>query len=246
MKIFIPVIAYGGQVHTEYMFSMMSLQSSLVKNNINGFFYPIVNESLISRGRNSAAAYFLQSDCDYLFFVDTDISFTPNDFNEVAKLKKPLAIGAYCKKYMNKEKIEEYAKRNTKFNPDWQEYVTDFSTEVPPQSSSDITEIEVNYGATGFMLIHKSVFLKIIEKHPELKYKNDIDFYMSGGDNFYDFFSVGINEETKKYESEDYGFCRLWKSIGGKIHCATNTNLVHIGRQLYRGNLKKQLNYWYT
>ena len=34
--------------------------------------------------------------------------------------------------------------------------------------------------------------------------RHDIDFYMSGGDNFYDFFSVRVNPKTKKYESEDY------------------------------------------
>ena len=60
-------------------------------------------------------------------------------------------------------------------------------------------------------------------------------------DNFYDFFSVRVNPNTKKYESEDYGFCQLWKEGGGEIHCATDTNLVHIGRHHYTGNLYKQL-----
>ena len=90
MKLFIPIIAYGGQVHAEFMISMMSLMHSLLKNNMTGTFHPILSESLISRGRNSASAFFLKSDCDYMLFVDTDMSFTVEDFNEVAKLKKPL------------------------------------------------------------------------------------------------------------------------------------------------------------
>ena len=85
---------------------------------------------------------------------------------------------------------------------------------------------------------------KIAEKKPELKYKNEVDGYMSWGDNFYDFFSVRVNPDTKKYESEDYGFCRLWKECGGEIHCATDTNLVHIGRYHYTGNLYKQLQFF--
>ena len=219
---------------------------SLFKSNMSGTFHPITSESLISRGRNGAAAYFLNSDCDYMLFVDTDMSFTVKDFNELAKLKKPLAVGAYCKKYIRQSKLESYGKsKGNKFESDWKDYVTDFSTEVPAKYWSGEKEapkhITVNYGATGFMLIHKSVFETIIEKRPDLKYTNDIDFYMSGGDNFYDFFSVKVNPQTKKYESEDYGFCQLWRECGGVIHCATDTSLTHIGRYHFTGNLYKQL-----
>ena len=218
---------------------------------MEGFFYPIVSESLISRGRNAAAAFFLKSDCDYMLFVDTDMVFSVKDFNEVAKLKQPLAIGAYCKKYIRQSKLETYSKHNNnKFEEDWKQYVTDFSTEVPSKLWSECSSddppkhIKVNYGATGFMLIHRSAFETIIRKRPDLKYKNDIDFYMAGGDNFYDFFSVRVNPKTKKYESEDYGFCQLWRECGGEIHCATDTNLTHIGRHHYTGNLYKQLNFF--
>ena len=61
MKLFVPIIAYGGQVHAEFMMSMMRLQMELVKNKIAASYHPITAESLISRGRNSAAAIFLNS-----------------------------------------------------------------------------------------------------------------------------------------------------------------------------------------
>ena len=249
MKLFIPIIAYGGQVHAEYMMSMMGLQLELIRRKYSFQFYPITSESLISRGRNAAAALFLKSNFDYMLFVDTDIAFAAKDFNEIAKVNKPLAIGAYCKKYIRKDKLVNYAKRNSEFEEDWESYVTDFSTEIP----IDVKEnkvghcdnvINVNYGATGFMLIHKSVFKTIIKKRPDLKYQNDIDFYMKGEDNFYDFFSVGVNPKTRKYESEDYGFCQLWKECGGEIYCATDTNLTHIGRHKYQGNLHNQIQFW--
>jgi len=249
VKLFIPIIAYGGQVHAEFMMSMIRLQIELVRKRIATQYHPITSESLISRGRNSAAALFLESECDYMLFVDTDIAFHPIDFNELASVNKPLVIGAYCKKYLRKAKLEGYAKRNSEFEDDWESYVTDFSTEIPtspkPQKVGHCEKvIKVNYGATGFMLIHRSVFDTIIEQRPDLKYINDIDFYMRGGDNFYDFFSVGVNKHTRKYESEDYGFCQLWRECGGTIYCATNTNLTHIGRHKYEGNLDKQIKFW--
>tara|TARA_Y100000310_G_scaffold299444_1_gene334299 strand:- start:79 stop:840 length:762 start_codon:yes stop_codon:yes gene_type:complete len=250
VNVFLPIIAYGGQVHTEFMLSMMGLMQSLLKSGMTGTLHPINSESLISRGRNAAAAFFLKSDCDYMLFVDTDMSFTARDFNQLSNLKKPLAIGAYCKKYISNRKLEKYVQLNhNKFEHDWRSYVTNFSTEIPNEVWSDVDNdppkhIKVNYGATGFMLIHRSVFETIIKKRPDLKYKNDIDFYMGGGDNFYDFFSVRVNPDTKKYESEDYGFCQLWRECGGEIHCATDTNLGHIGRHHYTGNLYKQLSFF--
>ena len=251
MKLFVPIIAYGGQVHAEFMLSMMGLMQSLVKEGNTGVFHPIVSESLISRGRNSAAAFFLKSDCDYMLFVDTDMSFTVKDFNKVARLNKPLAIGAYCKKYISESKLKKYCSLNQhKFDDDWRSYITDFSTEVPAELWSGVKDppehLKVNYGATGFMLIHRSVFETIIKKRPDLKYKNDIDFYMKAGDNFYDFFSVKVNPETKKYESEDYGFCQLWRGCGGEIDCVTDVDLVHIGRYHYTGNLYKQLDFFWN
>lgn len=250
MNIFLPVIAYGGQVHTEFMLSMVNfIQSRTIDEQVT--LHPINSESLISRGRNAAAAFFLQSECDYMLFVDTDMSFSVRDFNQLVELKKPLAIGAYCKKYISEQKLKKYCDLNQyKFEDDWRSYITDFSTEIPAEFWGTVEDppkhIKVNYGATGFMLIHRSVFETIIEKRPDLKYTNDIDFYMGAGDNFYDFFSVKVNPTTKKYESEDYGFCQLWRECGGEIHCATDTNLVHIGRYHYTGNLYKQLDFFWN
>ena len=75
---------------------------------------------------------------------------------------------------------------------------------------------------------------------PELKYKNDIDAYMSYGDNFYDFFRCWVNPENKKYESEDYGFCRNWQKCGGEIHAVTSIALSHRGNFCFEGDFKEQ------
>ena len=73
----------------------------------------------------------------------------------------------------------------------WRQLVGDFSSEFDNKVfKSNENLIEVNYAATGFMLIKTSVFNNIAKAKPDLKYKNDIDGYMSYGDNFYDFFKI--------------------------------------------------------
>jgi hypothetical protein len=122
--------------------------------------------------------------------------------------------------------------------------VTDFTSEIDTSFLQKVARgdklVEVGYAATGFMLIKRRVFEKIIKAKPDLKYKNEVDGYMSFGDNFYNFFPADINPSTRKYESEDYGFCNLWRSLGGKIHVDPSINLHHMGSYAYKGDIKAQ------
>ena len=51
----------------------------------------------------------------------------------------------------------------------------------------------------------------------------------------YRFFDVMVDPESRRYFSEDYGFCRLWEKIGGEIFVDANSNLFAPRRTaLYR------------
>jgi len=195
-------------------------------------------ESLIARARNAAASNFLnRTDCDYMMFIDSDISFEPESFFSLLKADKDVVSGLYPKKYINSSKVKNLADRNLLNN--YEELCTDFATEIKLDKNTKQIE-EVNYAATGFMLFKKCVFSQIANEVPNIAYKNDIDGYMGYGDKFYDFFPCKVNEVTKKYESEDYGFCNLYKSIGGKIYVDTTCNLTHYGWKGYKGNFYQQ------
>jgi hypothetical protein len=193
---------------------------------------------LIARARNAAASNFLnRTDCDYMMFIDSDISFEPESFFSLLKADKDVVSGLYPKKYINSSKVKNLADRNLLNN--YEELCTDFATEIKLDKNTKQIE-EVNYAATGFMLFKKRVFSQIANEVPNIAYKNDIDGYMGYGDKFYDFFPCKVNEVTKKYESEDYGFCNLYKSIGGKIYVDTTCNLTHYGWKGYKGNFYQQ------
>ena len=104
--------------------------------------------------------------------------------------------------------------------------------------------MEVDYLTTGIMLINKQVIERLIQKYPERQYINDIDGYMGANkDMFYNFFCVEVNEKTKRFESEDYGFCRLCKEIDEKIYVYTNSDVRHYGWFAYGINIKEELEY---
>ena len=59
--------------------------------------------------------------------------------------------------------------------------------------------------------------------------------------NFYNFFDTLHNTETKQYFGEDFGFCRLWSEIGGKLYCYIMSYITHVGEFQYTGRLYDEM-----
>ena len=246
VNIFYPVIGYTGMVHSDYMMSTIDLMSVCRQKGIKIGLRSIWFESLISRARNASVAFMLNKDYTHLLFVDTDTQFSAFDVMKLVEADQDVTVGVYPKKYFNGQKIELMASTG-KMPEYWRHLATDFSTELDYEElkkakNQDI--VQANYAATGFMLIKRECIEKIIAAKPEIKYTNDIDGYVDAGDNFYDIFRCEVNPDTKKYESEDYGFCKLWKSLGGEINVVADISLGHRGFNTYMGNLKLQSHYY--
>jgi hypothetical protein len=79
-KISLPVIAYGGMVHSNYMMGMINLVNKLAALGMSVSCPSIWFESLISRARNASAAAALSNKDDYLMFIDTDVAFDALSF----------------------------------------------------------------------------------------------------------------------------------------------------------------------
>ena len=227
MKLFVPLICYNHTCNTEYMMSILKLLNTAKETGLNMSFYPIFFESLVSRARNAAVAHFLEDpENTHLLFIDSDIIFEPEDVFKLLQADKEVVAGIYPKKYIVWDRLKK--------NPESER------VDFPMGGTLTMTEdnlIELEYLPTGFLLISRTAIEKIITAHPELKYRNDIDGYMSAGDNFYDLFKVGIRNGI--YESEDWGFCSLWKGVGGKVLIHPDINVKHLGWHEYSGNLMK-------
>ena len=229
MKLFVPLICYNHTCNTEYMMSILKLLNAAKNSNLNVSFYPIFFESLVSRARNAAVAHFLEDkENTHILFIDSDIIFEPEDVFKLIKSNKEVVAGIYPKKYIVWDRLKQYPEAER--------------VDFPVGGNVKMTEdnfLEMDYLPTGFLLVSRTAINKIIKQYPELKYRNDIDGYMSAGDNFYDLFKVGIRNGI--YESEDWGFCSLWKSVGGKVLIHPEINVKHLGWHEYSGNLLKYI-----
>jgi hypothetical protein len=243
--LFIPWIAYNHTVNMQHALSMMRLVLHCQAHGIRASLYPIGFESLVSRARNAGAAAFLsEPTATHLLFIDADIEFSPEDVLALLRADRPIACGAYAKKYIDRAALARH--------PDRLELCTQPSIHFTPAAEAAILgappgtappEIaECTYATTGFLLIAREVFTTLAARHPERRYVNDIDAH--GGlnaDAFYDLFPVAIHPETRRYESEDYGFSRLARDAGFGIVCVTDLTLTHHGHMGFPCNLRAQL-----
>ena len=235
-KIMVAIPCYQGNCHVRCMESVMALSHLLRNNNIGMQFFTITFESLIPRARNVCAAHFLNSDCTHLLFVDSDIMFHPQDVLKLFNAKKPIISGTYPKKALNFEHMKEALLTSESY----QEFIAksvNYASNFKKNGEHEGTIYEVLDAPTGFMLIQRTVFLKLINNYEHIKYKNDVKTYKQYEykEHFYDFFQSSVIEN--RYLSEDYGFCRLWQNLeNSKIFIDFSINLIHIGNFEFIGN----------
>ena len=243
-KIFVATPAYCGMLTEAYFRSVIRLLTFCNQHQIQIAFGTIANESLVTRARNVLVAYFLQSNYTKLFFVDADIEFQVEDVLKLLAHKKDVAVGAYPKKGVNWQRIMHSVRADNKEYTDAQiaAYGSDYAINFRfvdrerRQIAIEDGAIRLHDGATGFMMIDRSVIDKMIIAYPELKYNNDLNTPADLNDYFYAFFDTMIDPKDKRYLSEDYTFSRRWQDIGGDIWLDPSISLNHHGHFCFSGN----------
>lgn len=249
--IFIATPCYGGQIGEPYFRSMMRFAILCNKYGIQYTVSTLANESLVTRGRNTLTSFFMENPkTTHLFFIDADIEFNPEDILRMVAYDKPIVVGAYPKKAVNWQSIVNAARNIPEETAETIEghssnYVVNFDFLKDdkgnrlPQVQIEDNLVKLKDAGTGFMCIKKEVIQQMFEKHPELKYANDINVDNKFEPFMYALFDTMIDPESRRYLSEDYTFCRLWQNMGGTVYLDPRTALNHVGHYTFRGNIRK-------
>ena len=106
---------------------------------------------------------------------------------------------------------------------------------------TDNGAISVHDAGTGFMCIKRSVIEKLIEAYPELKFNDDTGSMSDEEKKWtYAFFNSYVDDDGR-FVSEDYGFCRYWQKLEGKVWVDPAIEIQHLGRFNYEGNMMDYL-----
>jgi hypothetical protein len=98
IKVMLAMPCMDGRICCETMMGVMSVMAPSGGNVIP---YWSIGDSNIAHCRNGVAHYFkTQTDCDTLFFLDSDIVFTAEDFAYMMEGPEQIVIAPYAKKIM--------------------------------------------------------------------------------------------------------------------------------------------------
>jgi hypothetical protein len=241
--IFVATPMYGGMCIGNYASALMQLPTICSKAGIRMYYTYMMNESLITRARNSLAFDFLASDATHLMFIDADIGFNPNDIIEMVRRDVDICCGLYPKKEIHWQRVADAAAKGIPADQ-LKDHTGTFVVNLVKNERQEvkINELmEIQNGGTGFMLIKREVFEALADKVPE--YNNDM--YMAVDTErkpriIKEYFATSIDPESNnRLLSEDYHFCKLARKHGFKIHAAPWAELSHTGTYVFSGALQR-------
>lgn len=233
MKLLLATPAYAGNMSSHYVGSLMNTLFGIMRDALVTEFHLLTydRESLIPRARNKSAMHLLDTNYDKLLFIDADMSFTYESVKALVLSKKAIVGGTYPLKtfpeVLNFNPLLEHAPSGNPRQPE------EFKAYRNKWADPETHEVEVRHVPTGFMMIDKHVFQKMIMSGvPEYVEWDDVE---KKEKKYYDFFQTGVRQG--RYESEDWSFCSLANSLG--ITPYLNTSIVngHVGVHHYEVKL---------
>ena len=221
---------------------MMSLLQAFMFYKDVGLKYSVctISDSLISRARNNLTAKFMGNpDFTHMMFIDADLQFDKQSVLKLLWHDKDIITASYPIKEINWDKVKEGAQKDLK-----SESLLEYGSRYVVHFKPGKTKLNIEKGAiecfeagTGFMLIKREVIEKMMKKYKKLKYKDDTSALNEKEIDYgYALFNSYVDDDGR-FLSEDYGFCRYWQKMGGKIWTDPSIDLTHFGRIKYQGKM---------
>jgi len=222
-SIFIALPAYDFKVSLKLAISLARFAQSAPQHGIDIQIGSICGCSVVSRARNLLAQDMLESKCDYLLFIDSDINFEPED------ILRLMAWGSDPKKGIVAAVPRTRSETKT--------YIANLDYDENHElTMNGMGLVRAERVATAFMLVRREVFVDMAEAHPEWQY------YDKRSDRMLNcMFDFQLTEEG--YIGEDFLFCDRARALGHEVWIDPSITLGHMGVQEYTGNYGRDVLY---
>jgi len=223
LNILIGLPAYGSTTFVQHNRSLRALEKLFLLNKIKYTIAETQTESLIPRARNAFAnicCFDRDGNGDqytHLLFLDVDIGFNPDNILQMIGWDKELVGLPYPCKAINWQYVVAAIKRGVEdpiaLARMGSRPIINTTRSTMPFNVDEPTK-EFHQLGTGLLLIKRQVFEKMAEDDNRRYILMPGERMFGPRDFAYDFFQIGINPETRYYDSEDYRFCLDAEKLG--------------------------------
>lgn len=251
-SIFVMTPMYGGQCTMNFVISFINLIELCRRFGVQMSYMFLHNESLITRARNRMIDHWRKmSPATHGVFIDADIGFDANDILVALDLDLDVAGFPCVKKSIRWDRVQDLVK---KFNTNG--HAEDAKTFTPEQLSLVSGDFILNFAdfngkktfnlgepqlahsvGTGIMMIARRVIDGLEAYYPDNWYIGAHTDSAALEGKIFDHFQVGVNPESKDYDSEDYRFCINARKAGFKVWVLPWTKTTHAGTYVFAGDL---------
>jgi hypothetical protein len=228
-NVFVGTPCFGGLVTTGYMTSIIKLIQHAETHGFQVNLNLLGRDSLITRSRNTLVSQFVRTpDATHFMFIDADLGFEPELVHRMLAFDEDVVAGMYPVKARRWDPLPQIRDREPLETATLQ-YVGRFCDGADLMRRGPF--VTAVYCATGFMLVKRRVVERLIEAYPETAYVTDHVYVPNRAEQakYYALFECLIDPETREYLSEDFGFCRRWRALGGSIWVDVEGALTHTG-----------------
>lgn len=211
--LFIATPLYENKVTVQYMHGMIQTSHVLQMHGMPSQ-YALEQSSYIAVNREKLVRRFLETNCQFFLFVDTDTAFTAQDVLALLAADVPVVSALYRYRVKANEGAIVHCFRDVDGKP-----IDVNSTELQ----------ECAFLPTGMLMIRREVFEKMYRQH---EYIFDQGFKDTSW--FRAVFEESDDTIQSAFEGEDICFSRLWRDMGGKLYVKADVKVGHIGTFDYR------------
>jgi hypothetical protein len=235
ISVLIGTPAYTGCT-AAYMSSQALTLNALHEIGVRGVPYVLAGHSNISFARAEIGRTFQLYDFDYLLAIDSDIAWTPETvLRMLARARRTGAEFICACPPLRQLDLGEIARAAAEKIPNatrmGRKFTARYLGEIDGHGRLELDEEgfgKIHTAGLAFALIHKSVFQKLSEAHPELRYRATDK-------------TVGwclynpIVRDEHAY-GEDMAFVQRWRDQGGDVWLLADAPIGHEGPMLIEGN----------
>lgn len=246
MHVLIATPTAGGVVKSLYATTLVKTVIAL-KDAGWGVDFVTVDSSYISRARNFFAHLLLSKPYfTYLVMIDSDMSFEGQVISRLLQCNKPVVAAAYSQRSMNLMTFAQAARNSELGLAELTALALEYNLQPELEEGARKVRVidgmcRVNHIALGCAVIRRDTFESLIDAG-KVRLRPDRFLQKSGLEGpYYDFFDE-ITLDDGDILSEDYSFCKRWRSTpNNEIWAIVDEPIGHVGDMVYSAPYLKRL-----